>query len=60
MVFINALEYIVTKKIETMYFGHGEPLKVNCKKNTFEFSWKRKESKSIVQKNAKRKKQEVD
>lgn len=30
--FINALEYIVTKKIETMYFGHGEPLKVNCKK----------------------------
>lgn len=30
--FINALEYIVTKKIETIYFGHGEPLKINCKK----------------------------
>jgi len=30
-VFINALEYIVSKKIETMYFGHGEPLRVGCK-----------------------------
>jgi len=31
-VFINVLEYIAAKRIETIYFGHGEPLKVNCKK----------------------------
>ncbi|KNZ42646.1 MBL fold metallo-hydrolase [Acetobacterium bakii] len=30
--FINALEYIVTKKIETIYFGHGEPHKIKCKR----------------------------
>ncbi|MEI8217000.1 MAG: MBL fold metallo-hydrolase [Eubacteriales bacterium] len=30
--FTKALEYIARKKIETIYFGHGEPLKVNCAK----------------------------
>ncbi len=30
--FVNALEYIAKKKIETIYFGHGDPLKSNCKK----------------------------
>lgn len=30
--FINALEYIVTKNVETIYFGHGIPLKVGCNK----------------------------
>ena len=30
--FIKALEYINSKKIETIYFGHGEPLQLNCKK----------------------------
>lgn len=30
--FIDALKYISTKKIETIYFGHGEPLKHDCDK----------------------------
>lgn len=30
--FVNALEYISKKKIETIYFGHGNPLIANCKK----------------------------
>jgi glyoxylase-like metal-dependent hydrolase (beta-lactamase superfamily II) len=30
--FINVLEYIATKKIEIIYFGHGEPLVDNCNK----------------------------
>ena len=30
--FISALNYIAKKKIETIYFGHGDPLKTNCRK----------------------------
>lgn len=29
--FIEALEYICSKDIETIYFGHGSPLNQNCK-----------------------------
>lgn len=29
--FIQALEYISNKDIETIYFGHGEPMRINCK-----------------------------
>ena len=30
--FIKALSYIVTKKIDIIYFGHGHPLTVNCER----------------------------
>lgn len=30
--YIQAFEYIAKKDIETIYFGHGEPLKINCRK----------------------------
>lgn len=30
--FIRALEYIGTKKVEIIYFGHGDPLRSNCNK----------------------------
>ena len=28
--FIRTLEYIASKSIEIIYFGHGEPLRQNC------------------------------
>jgi glyoxylase-like metal-dependent hydrolase (beta-lactamase superfamily II) len=34
--FIRTLEYIAAKKIEIIYFGHGEPLSKNCNKAILE------------------------
>lgn len=34
--FIKVLEYISTKKIKIIYFGHGEPLRVNCNRTICE------------------------
>lgn len=31
-IFVKSLDYIAKKDIETIYFGHGAPLKTNCKK----------------------------